>query len=194
MKKETARVISFLFHPSFIAVLATFLITYKNSNSLMFASQWALIAALFAFAIFTFEYYGVKMGYFSNFDVSRRTQRGPLFTFVIVALLLFIFMLIVLKGPLQLILGASCLCVSILVLSIVNMKIKASIHVAGISAFLLSMGIIYGGYVYFGLFLIPVIGWSRVKIHRHTIPEVLMGAGLGIFLTLLSYLVIQYLH
>ncbi len=74
------------------------------------------------------------------------------------------------------------------------MKIKASIHVAGISAFILSMAILYGGFSYIAMILIPIIAWARVQVHRHTIPEVLIGGFLGIFLTLFSYLVIQYLH
>lgn len=191
--QKTAQTISFVFHPSFIAILATFLIVFKNSQSVLISLEWATIAALFACAVFVFEYYGVKKGYFSNFDVPRRKQRAPLFTFIIVSLLFFIFTLIVLRGPMQLVIGASCLTVSILIVSIVNLRIKASVHVAGITAFFLSMGIIYGGFVYLGIILIPILAWSRVKIHRHTIPEVLVGGGLGIFLTLFSYLVIQYL-
>lgn len=193
MINQTARFISLLFHPFIISVIATFLIVFKGTSSLIASLEWSLVAGIFTFTVFIFEYYGIKKGYFSNFDVSRRRQRAPLYTFVIVTLLVFILMLIVLRGPMQLIIGATCLTVSLLILSLVNMKVKASIHVAGISAFLLSMGIIYGGYVYLAMFLIPLVGWSRVKIHRHTIPEVMIGGGLGIFLTLLSYLVVQYL-
>ncbi|MGE5041900.1 MAG: hypothetical protein ACM3IJ_03270 [Candidatus Levyibacteriota bacterium] len=194
MIKQTARFISFLFHPFFIAIIATFLIVFKNTSNLVTSLEWSLVAGLFSLIVFIFEYYGVKKGYFSNFDVSRRRQRAPLFTFVIVTMLAFILMLFVLHGPMQLIIGAACLTVSILILSVVNMWVKASVHVAGISAFLLSMGIIYGGYVYLAIFLIPLVAWSRVKIHRHTIPEVITGGCLGIFLTMLSYLVVQYLH
>lgn len=194
MRKKTARIISFLLHPSFIAILATFLIVYKNTSSVLQAFEWSVVATVFASAIFGFEYYGVKKGIFSNFDVSKRTQRTPLFIFVISLLFLFIFMLVVLRGPFQLVMGAICLTASLVIFLVVNSRIKASVHVAGMTSFLLSMGIIFGGYVYLGLLLVPVIAWARVKIHRHTIPEVIVGGALGIFLTLTSYLVIQYLH
>ncbi len=194
MKKKTARTISFLLHPSFVGIIATFLISYKNTSDILQSLEWSVVATLFASAIFGFEYYGVKKGYFSNFDVSRRKQRAPLFIFVITMLILFIFMLLVLKGPFQLIIGATCLAASLVVFAFVNLRIKASIHVAGMASFLLSMGIIFGGYVYLALLLVPLIAWARVRIHRHTIPEVIIGGTLGIFLTLVSYLVIQYLH
>ena len=159
MIRQTARLISFLFHPFFISILATFLLVFKNTQSLFAALEWTFFTGVFISAIFLFEYYGVKRGYFSNFDISRRKQRAPLYTFAIVTLLVVIFSLLILHGPNQLIIGATSLAVSLLILNIVNMKIKASVHVAGISAFILSMAIIYGGFSYIAMILIPIIAW-----------------------------------
>ena len=55
--------------------------------------------------------------------------------------------------------------------SIVNRKIKASVHLAVFSAFAAVLGILYGG-IFWGLvLLIPVVAWSRIKLKRHKIHK-----------------------
>ena len=79
----------------------------------------------------------------------------------------------------------------ILCASIVNNWIKASMHVAAITALLTTAAIVYGGLYYLLLFLIPLVAYIRVKAKRHTTPETIAGAIFGGLLSLLMYLMVR---
>ena len=92
-----------------------------------------------------------------------------------------------------LVVAMSGIFLSIFVLSIINTYIKASIHVASIAALIFSFNILYNGFFLLLLFLIPLIAWSRLKVHRHTMQEVIAGLLVGIFIPLVVYLVFKVL-
>lgn len=194
MKITAARAISFILHPMFLAVLATFLISYYGTKNTNTSLIWAAVMGIVVFFIFLFEYYGIRHKFFSAFDVPQRRQRRPLYAFVLFIFLLFIILVLIFHGPIELLAGGIYIIIGIIVFSTVNKKIKVSVHVAGISAFFVSMGLLFGGLYYLGLLLIPVIAWSRVVLHRHTLSEVSLGAALGAILTLTIYGVLQFLR
>jgi len=97
-------------------------------------------------------------------------------------------------GPMDLLAGGIYIIAGIVIFILVNRQIKASVHVGALSAFFVSMALLFGGIFYLGLLFIPLISWSRVVLHRHTIPEVVVGASLGISLTVVIYIVIQYFN
>lgn len=148
--------------------------------------------AVLVFIVFLFELYGVRKGFFSDLDVSKRKQRRPLFVFVLLMVIIFMLGIIYYKGPSELLIGGVYMIAGIAVFILVNKQIKASVHVASLSAFFISMGLLFGGLFYLGLLCIPLIAWSRVVLHRHTVSEVIVGASLGISLPVVVYLVIQY--
>lgn len=192
MTNFAAHAISFIFHPSFIAILATYLISYHSTRSIGVSIVWTGIMALVALGIFLFEFYGIRKGFFSDFDVSKRKQRAPLFIFVLILVSAFMVSLLVFGGPTELLVGGLYILVGIIIFSFVNSKIKASVHVAGIGAFFVSMALLYGGVFYVGLVCIPLVAWSRVMLGRHTVSEVVIGGTLGVTLTVFVYVVIQY--
>ena len=106
---------------------------------------------------------------------------------------LYFISVMVFHGPNILIVGIVGLIMTLLTMSLINTKVKASIHVATISAMIFAVGIFYGGIQLLWLLLIPLVAWSRVKIHRHTIREVAIGAIVGSALTLLMYFVFKYM-
>lgn len=59
---------------------------------------------------------------------------------------------------------------------LITLRIKLSGHVG---VFVLSVGLLARWYefsLWVLVILVPLIGWSRVKMRRHTIPEVIIGA------------------
>lgn len=194
MKKFTARAISCVLHPFVLSLLATYLVTYHSTHNITTSLIWTAGMGIVVTAIFLFELYGIKRGFFSNLDVSKRRQRTPLFIFVFLAVFAFMVSILVLKGPMELLVGGVYIIIGIIVVSLVNKKIKVSIHVAGIAAFFVAMGLLYGGIFYVGLLCIPLVAWSRVVLRRHTVSEVRLGALLGMALTLVVYGMIQFLR
>lgn len=182
-----AEAISFVTNPFFIAFPLPFLLVYHQTSDVSFAFKWMLFSMLFIVFVGAFVYYEVRRNVFSDIDVSRREQRPLFFVFVTFVSLLYLFSLFILRGPEALYIAVGGILGSAIILGFVNQRVKASLHVASISAFLTSLSLLYGGIHLFWLAMIPIVGWSRVRIKRHTVSETVVGGIMGVMLTLIVY-------
>jgi putative transposase len=139
-----------------------------------------------------FVLYGVRNKIFSDIDVSNGKQRPILYFIGALLSVLYLFSLFILQGPMILFITTFGIILGILLAGLINMKVKASMHVAAFSGLISSLSIVYRGYYLLLLFLIPVIAWSRVKIKRHTVPEVIIGGTLGSLLSLIMYFTTKF--
>jgi len=189
-----AKFISAVSNPFVISVPISFALVYRASANYYFSLQWTIISLLFTLVVGAFVYFGVRIGIFSDFDISKRAERPPIFIFTSFVGLLYLLTVILLNGPLILIVSSGGLMLGILLESIINRRIKASIHLAVYSALSIIIGILYGGLLWLALLLIPVVAWSRIKLKLHVLPETIVGSTLGISLVMIVYLVIQYFY
>jgi|ERR1700722_6488760 len=187
-----AQVISFLFNPVLLLVFVPLLLVYRTTNNVILALAWTGYTMIFLLAMTFFIIYGVHKKIFTDMDVSKRTQRPLLFVFCFVVGLIYLWGLWFLNGPKILMAVIIGLMSSILLISIINTRLKISIHVATVSALLFTLAVIYQGYYYLTLLLIPTVAWARLKINRHTLPETIAGACFGILLSLGMYLSIKH--
>jgi hypothetical protein len=75
---------------------------------------------------------------------------------------------------------------------LVTLVWQISMHSMSITCAVVATGALYGlGPALLLSPLIPVVGAARLKLHRHTLAEVVAGVALGGCLTLLSLLVLQ---
>ncbi len=188
MKLSFAKSISFIFNP-IVALLATaFLLTYKTTGDLHSAMSWTGYTLFFLFLITLFILYCVRKKVFTDMDVSRREQRPLLFVVGLLAAILYLVGLIFLNGPAILFLITFGVVIGIFFASIINIYVKASIHVSTISALILALIFAFGGgFSSLLLLLIPLVAWSRLETKRHTLQETFLGAILGIVLSLVMY-------
>ena len=195
MMKSLAQVISFLFNPILLLVFVPLLLVYRTTGSVVLAMVWTGYTMIFLLAMTFFIIYGVHKKIFTDMDVSNRKQRPLLFIVSFVIGLLYLGGLEFLHGPRILMAVIVGLIISVIFISLINTRLKMSIHVATVAALLVSLAIIYQGYYYLALLLIPIVAWARLKIHRHTLPETIVGGGFGILLSLGLYFIIgQVLH
>lgn len=187
MFTSLARIISFITNPFFIAIPLPFLLVYHEAGDLMYSLSWSLFSLMFLAMIGAFVFYEVRRHVFSDIDVSKREQRPLFFVYVIFVYLLYLGSLFILSGPPILYIAVGGVLGSAIVLGVLNSRIKASLHVATISAFFTVMGILYGGVHLLWILVIPLVAWSRIKIKRHTIREAVVGCIMGIMLTLIAY-------
>jgi membrane-associated phospholipid phosphatase len=96
-------------------------------------------------------------------------------------------------GPVGLIKASILFVVGLIILDIVNSRIKASVHVGSVAAFFTGIAYLYGGVFYLFLFLIPIVAWARVLEKKHTVPETIIGAICGSLLTLSAIYIVQLL-
>lgn len=182
-----ARAISFISNPIFIFMALPFFLVYKTTRDTVAAWIWTIYTLVFLTIFVLFVLVGVKKKFFSDIDVSNRKQRPILYFTGALLSMLYLFILFILQGPLILFITTFGIMLGILIASLINIKVKASVHVAAISGLITSLSIIYKGNYLLLLLLIPVIGWSRVKIKRHTVTEVFVGGILGSLLSLIMY-------
>ena len=158
----------------------------------MYALEWTVFSWLFLFIIAVFVMYAVLRGIFTDFDVSRREQRPLLFFFTSVIALLYLLGLFALHGPKVLFVAILGVLLGIFCISLINTRLKASIHLATISAIISAISLLYGGLFLMLFILIPIVAWARVTVKRHTIQEAIIGGLTGSILTIGLYIALVF--
>lgn len=187
MKISIARVISLLFNPFLILIFLPFFLVYKSSSNINTSIFWTSYSFIFLLVIAQIVLYYVRRKVFSDLDVSVRTQRPLLFKILFIAGIIYISGLYILHAPRVLYVMVFSLLFGVLVANAINIKIKASLHVATVSALILGLVLGLGADFTFLLLLIPIVGWSRVKLKRHTVSETVVGGVVGSLLLLFIY-------
>lgn len=188
MSNSIARVISTLFNPFLILPPTLYLLIDRVANNDIYAFKWTMFSYVFISIVGIFVAFGVILGIFSDMDVSKREERPLLFAFMGIVTILYLISLIAFNAPKVLLIVVFALILGLLLIAIVNNKIKVSLHVATVSSFISFIAIVYGGIFLFAFLIIPIIAWSRVKIKRHTLLEAVTGGILGIALTVIVYI------
>ncbi len=182
-----AKAISFFLGPVFILLPVPFILVARFTQDYYYALKWTVFSYAFVLSVAVFVIIGVLLGVFSNFDVSKREQRPPLFSFSAFAMFCYLVSLIVLGGPKILFLALFAIVLGLITIVVLSRWIKASIHVATATCVILLIGMIYKGYSFILLVLVPLLAWSRVKTKEHTVFETIIGSILGVALTLIVY-------
>lgn len=191
-----ARFISFIFNPTVFFLMMPFLIVYHQTRSGFYALKWEIFSFLFLFLGIVLFFVGRLKGTFSDEDVSKREERYRLY--IMSYLLAFIYFIasIFFKGisfPLSII--SFGIIFGILIFNLVNYRIKASIHMAVASAFVITVGVLYGWvFSLFILWIIPLVLWARIISKKHSIKEAVLGGILGIGITLITALIGKQLY
>jgi hypothetical protein len=184
-----ARIVSFFLGPFFTLFPILFILVAKFSHDYSHALKWTMLSYIFVLAVALFIIAGVLLGFFTNFDVSKREQRPLLFLVTGFASFCYLLFLLIFNGPRILFVGFFAVVLGLLSVVIINRWIKASIHLATATAAFLLIGIVYKGNFFLFLLLIPLLAWARIKTREHLPIETVVGSLLGIVITLIVYLV-----
>ena len=189
--KRVARVISFVTNPIFILFPIPYLLIFRFGYGHLLAFKWTLFSLIFLVLAGIFVIYEVKNKVFSDMDVSKREQRPLLFAVIAGITAIYLISLFYLRAPLVLFVSVWGIMLGIVLATLINTRIKASLHVCSITAVCLTIVRLY--YLPFLILLIiPIVAWSRIKIKRHSVPEVIAGFFLGIILTVFMYILLKY--
>jgi hypothetical protein len=192
MMLRLVRVISYITSPIFVIVPIPFFLVYQSTHDGIYALKWTFFSLGFLLLIGIFMLYSVRHKIFTDIDVSKREQRPLLFFFLAIVSLIYLLCIYLLKGPSVLSIGMLGVLTAIFTIAIVNTRIKASIHVATVTAVILTLGLMYNLPAY-AIAVIPIIAWARIKTKRHTMQEAVTGAVIGSLLILLMYIVVKYI-
>lgn len=132
------------------------------------------------------NYWQASKGMITNFDVSDRKQRSSLYPYLLLLMAVITGVLYYFKYPESITIGVSCFLLMILFMSVLNFKLKASLHAA--SSFFICMLILKVSPTVgvCALVFSLVVAWSRLVLKRHTLPEIIAGSASGILFGLLG--------
>lgn len=185
--------ISTVLNPITLLFPVAYLLVLRQTGNKELALFWEVISVIFILIVSIFILIGVEEKIFSDFDISKRKQRPLLFTFTIGLSAIYTILLYLLKAPSILFVVAFTLILGLIVFEVVNRVTKASIHVGTIAAFATSVSIVYGGFFYLSLLLIPVVAWARIRTRNHTEKQTVIGGTLGVLITLVVYVIFRYI-
>src|SRR4030042_3554879 len=130
MSKNIARLISLLSSPLIILLPTPYILVYKVSNNYLYALKWTIFSYVFIFSVVIFVLLGTLFGLFSDWDVSKKEERPPLFAFGAIVTFFYLACLFILNGPKILYIAVSGIIVGVIAIGIITRWIKASIHTA----------------------------------------------------------------
>lgn len=181
MKTRLASIISIIGHPlltlSVFTVLALF--THEEPDRAFMHSLFIL--AGFFLPVGLKMYINSKRGTYTNFDVSDKQQRQSWYVFAFLILLAVTLILFLTDQPLALCMAVLLSLVLLTISLFANYFIKSSLHVSStvfLSFLILPMNLLVG--LSLLIFTIP-IAWSRSALGKHTVPEIVAGAVIGLF-------------
>ena len=179
--KKFARIIGWLFHPFWVAPLAFALIIYLDGNNLPGAIGWALLSLLLLTGpVLIFLLRKLSKKQLTDFDVSHREQRAGVFVFGTSSI--FAGFLALWK------LGAPDVTLHMLVATLITLPIfalvtkfitKISIHSGAMAGVTVVVAFYSWAWAFVWLGFTLLVMWSRVVIKRHTLSQVISGAGVA---------------
>lgn len=186
LKQKIARIFSVVGHP---LVLGTFYVIVMAMDNL--PSDTAILLSILVLGLVTLPIVAhnlrkLRKGTYSNFDVSDQRKRKGFYHFAIFLFLILLSVLYSLDFPKLVFYNTSIFFVMLLVMALINYKVKASLHAsvaffAGIGCWSISSNISM-----LGLVLAMAITWSRLELKRHTRTELILGALTGLIFGMIS--------
>lgn len=178
-----SRFISNFFNPLVSLVIYFFYYSYLNYSWEEATKKFLPILLLLIIPVALWIYRNVRKGVYSNMDVSNRKQRHSLYVFIIVATIVFLAVDYGIHNEIDWTVLMLCILLSLMQIS--NFFIKSSMHT---SLNIYVAALFYAINPALGIFwfvLAILIGITRVILRRHTTREVLSGAAIAIFVSLM---------
>ncbi|GCF10195.1 phosphatase PAP2 family protein [Dictyobacter arantiisoli] len=177
-----ARLVSTILSPAVVALPFIVLMALSTNASNILSS---VIITIFFLCVGPMAYivFGVITGKFTDADVSVRSQRVGPFLFGITSSLLGDVILHLTQGLKNLETVLLLVAICGLLMMIVTLWWKISMHASALGAALTALSMAYGKIILPAFVLLILVSWSRVRLKRHTLAQVIAGSIIGILLS-----------
>ncbi len=180
-----AHYVSNILSPIAVSLPFVFLVAFYHAQNISIALLYAFVVLFFlSFGPMMYILVGVRMGKFTDPDVSMRSQRIGPFLFGIISASIGLGTLFVTHGPKNLQTLMLITIVSGIVMMIITLWWKISIHASSLAAASTVLIVLYGSVLLPIFVLLAAVCWSRVILRRHTLGQVIAGSLVSIALTL----------
>lgn len=179
-----ARLISNILAPSTISLPLVLLVSLYHAQSTTSALLFACLTLFFlTLGPMVYILIGVRKGWLSDVDVSRRTERAGPFLFGIASVALGFILLRYVNAPRNLETLLLITTISGVIMLIVTLWWKISIHASSMAGAATMLTALYGVAMLPTFLLLILVSWSRVVLRRHTTAQVIAGSLLSIALS-----------
>ncbi|MFZ3106583.1 MAG: hypothetical protein WA105_04295 [Candidatus Hydromicrobium sp.] len=186
---KVATTISYIFDGSFISVPIFLIICLMVVDNKIEAIGWAFLCLLFGMVIpYLYISFLYKKKKINDMHITEKENRiKPMVVSCISYIICFI-ILYVLEGPKILKSIFAVIIVSTIILTIITYFWKICLHASVITFIVITFNILFESkWMLLMIPLIPLIGWARVRIKKHTVNQVILGAGITAITTFLIY-------
>lgn len=183
-----ARTLSYIFDGSYISIPVFIIICLRIVDNVFLALGWAILCLIFATIIpflYIFILFHKKLVY--DIHLPKKENRIKPLIVAIISYIMGFFVLYVLGAPVFLKAIFALSLINAVLLTTITYFWKVSFHTSWITITSISFYILFGRWMLLLLLLIPLIGWARVKIKRHTIMQVVMGAAISAIVALFIF-------
>lgn len=179
-----ATFISSIGQPALVSIPTFFIINFflMQNNYLFITTICIMFGALIPIITTIFFIKTMK----TDLDITDRTKRTIPLLFAVLSYLTGFFVLWILNAPAITTVLMFVYATNTFIVIIINLSWKISIHAMGIAGPTAALMYTFGlPGALFGA-IIPMVMWSRVRLNKHTIAQVIAGALLGLFITTLQ--------
>ncbi len=181
-KYKTANIVSTLSNAPLIALFMFLGLSYYFLKGVDFITI-TLVTMCFAVVIPSIIAYAWIKNKNLELDMPNKEDRlYPLF-WILLSYLLGVIVLFIISAPLVITVLMFCYFSNTMVVLLISMFWKISIHSVGIAGPVAFLIYVFGYPGLISLLLIPLVMWSRLFLKRHTRNQVVAGASLGFALT-----------
>ncbi len=174
-----ARVITQVSGPAILVVIGLVLVAARNAGHGAGAAWGGVAILLCAVVPMAYVARGVRAGKWSDHHVPRREQRAVPLLVAATSIAVAAVLLAAVHAPAQLISLVLAQLAGLIIVIVVTIFWKVSIHAATAGGLLGVLAILYGPWALLGTAFVLLIGWSRTVLDAHSWPQVIVGAALG---------------
>jgi hypothetical protein len=188
---DLANYISIFVAPPTMAIVATVSFSLWSPIGLgLLSAPFSILLCFFCFAFFPFfsvlYFYRKKV---SDLYVSKRETRTPIFLMAIASYSVAALIFLVTSTKIMFLLALGYTLVSI-ILMVVNLFWKVSVHCAGVTGPIFSLIFVFGINALPLSLIIGLVGWSRIKLKNHTFAQTLVGTLISLTVGVVEYTIL----
>jgi len=192
--EKAAKLISLISGP-FMWIPVLFLIVLANANLTVDQAK-VLVPTIFILDVVIPILYlalAPRLGWVKSWEMNNRLKRTPFYSLVVV--MTFITLVVVYLAGSMILFAYNLIFVALVSLYlIINLKWKISGHAAMNAVGVLVIATIYGWeYLMLAVLILPPVYWSRMKLERHSIWQLLAGTGVTILVFVLGVMLFTQL-
>ncbi|TWJ24808.1 phosphatase PAP2 family protein [Micromonospora endolithica] len=166
--------------PAVVVSALTVAVGWHSARGGMRGLAWGLLATVFVSGIpFAYIVGGVRRGRLTDRHVRRRDQRRVPLLFGLGSVAAGAALLAALGAPRPVLALAAAGTVGLVVAVVLSHRWKPSIHSAVAAGAVVVLTVTFGARLLVAAPLLALVGWSRVRLRDHTLPQVLAGATFG---------------